>query len=106
MSSSFSGQKYVYSVDNFDEKSLAWFELWTRSTHLNTATNEALMELLSYCHSFPADGIAVLIANSLSMLRSHQQKVMDRKEAIVKDATDRFGSEGDGQKGSHRQGCD
>ena len=94
-----------------------------RSTTLYNAT---LMELLTYCHLFPAIGKAVLIAltlpvststcqversfstlrrvktwlrstmstehlSGLCMLSVHQQ-VLDRKDAIIKDVIDCFGS--------------
>ena len=55
----------IYSINNFAEESLAWFELWTRGTHLNTATNATLMELLNYCDLFPAIRKAVLIELTL-----------------------------------------
>ena len=84
------------------------------------------MELLNYCHLFPAvrktEQIALTLPAStcqversfntlrqvktwlrstmsserlsgLCMLSVHRQKVMDRKDAVIKDVTDRFGSE-------------
>ena len=103
----------IYSNDNFAEESLAWFELWTWGRHLNNATNVTLVELLNYCHLFPAVHKAVLISAPWGELRPgfiqrcllnaclacvclvyiNRRWWTEKMPDVIKDMVDRFGSE-------------